>query len=1271
MDESALRNVSQVGGLILEQSRPTKDFLIKSLRQAVNALSQIEPPLGLHNVQQQEASNVAQSALVSLRTAVIEHSLAKHRDKDVKLLVGIVVSEMFRIMAPEQPFDDKYLKDIFKLIVSIFKDLEDTSSPLFSKRVKILETIAQCKCCVIMLDIECHDLVYEMFNILFSVVRKNQQWSLLNGISSILTHIMNEEPNKKLRDVVLQNLLKEEKGEPSAASQLAASVIQAGSKKLQPLVCDFLLSCILKKDSRESELKVFYHDIILKLSTCSPHILLPVIPSLTHELLDDRVDVRMRAVRLFGKLFSVPEIHATENYPNVFKDFMRRFTDTSMEVRITALQGVKDFCMTNPTGSQLHEMISAMEGRLLDVDDKVRIQAVSAVCDLARVNLKLIPSTLIILTAERLRDKKVSVRKKALQQLLEVYRHYCTWCAGDSNSVMEHFEQIPCNILLLCNDQDCKEFRSQNMDVLLAEDLFPNVSPLEKAKHWTFMFSFFTPLHLKALNSVLHQKCRLQTELQNYLTLRRKNQDQLNANEKMNAVKGLFKKMSACFLEPAKAEDAYNMLDQLQDNFIFDGLATLLNEMSQSKSQSIRDGFVKEIRETDVNMDFMKVLCSKCSFSIFSLEYVHYIIDLLCTDQFQSTQFKLTSPKLLQVISCYWPSLLAGSEVKLCELLEHDAPYRDQIIEVLAKAGHHISIDPRDIYKILERICIDGSRRQSKAAVSALAALMSSSRKYLFSDLCKSLVVSLHKMMNLPTILQSLGCIGRYSPETFDDLDVEITPFIYEKILWMESLDSRPSSYDTVLCNDSSTLKIYGLKTVVNSFVGNARTLSRGNIKQLLEILLEMLQVRESALVLFSSSDDSAEIRAAAAKSVLRLSKRWDLHVSPELYRSTMFAAKDPSPFVRKKFVDKVYKLLKEHAIPHRYACAFVLATSDCLKDLQMNAFKYMAEFIRDYSRKAHTLSTPSTEGESVTQLPVYIVVFLIHILAHDPDFPPEDCQDEQTFALFVSPLLFLIRDLLNPTIFDNEMDLVRDTFSYLNIIFRAIRKAEDAVDKEKTVRLHILSEVGITFTNSLIRGSTHLRAPGMILLPSSTYKVATASPVIDREFVKAIVKQFLVNSSEAAWTRPKQGDAIVGRSEPTEQKRFKYVLCDKVNTLPRLTSGLLKEGTGDIILKCKRKPDASSADPADLPTRGLLALEQENSAGEQKLGKEQVNSSCGSVDNGASLTGLQSKKLKKDISTVTSKISSRAGNSSITIEPKARAGAKRGDLKAWIKGKN
>lgn len=52
-------------------------------------------------------------------------------------------------------------------------------------------------------------------------------------------------------------------------------------------------------------------------------------------------------------------------------------------------------------------MTGALGGRLLDFDDKVRTQAVLAICDLAISNLTCFPSELVLQAVERLRDKKV------------------------------------------------------------------------------------------------------------------------------------------------------------------------------------------------------------------------------------------------------------------------------------------------------------------------------------------------------------------------------------------------------------------------------------------------------------------------------------------------------------------------------------------------------------------------------------------------------------------------------------------------------------------------------------------------------------------------------------------------------------------------------------------------------------------------------------------------------------------------------------------------
>lgn len=49
---------------------------------------------------------------------------------------------------------------------------------------------------------------------------------------------------------------------------------------------------------------------------------------------------------------------------------------------------------------------------------------------------------------------KVSVRKKALKMLLDLYHHYCIRCFEGIIKLSAVFEEIPCGILMLCYDKD-------------------------------------------------------------------------------------------------------------------------------------------------------------------------------------------------------------------------------------------------------------------------------------------------------------------------------------------------------------------------------------------------------------------------------------------------------------------------------------------------------------------------------------------------------------------------------------------------------------------------------------------------------------------------------------------------------------------------------------------------------------------------------------------------------------------------------------------------
>ncbi|KAK4572850.1 hypothetical protein RGQ29_031022 [Quercus rubra] len=1057
MAESAFQLVSEIGTQLGRQTRSGKDSLLKLLKQAANALSEIEQPSTSEAARKLEAIKNLEVSTKPLRKAIV-HGLLQHKDKEVRLLVAICISEIFRVMAPEPPFEDKYLRDIFKLIVSIFAELADTASPHFSRRVKILETIARCKCCVIMLDIDCNDLVLETFNTFFSVVRENHQRSLINHIISIMTHIINEEASQTLLDVILRKLVKDGKGAPCASYQLAVSIIQNCAEKLEPFICGFLTNCILDRDAVENELKEFYHEIIFQIFQCAPQMLLAVIPNLTHELLTDQVDVRIKAVNLVGKLFALPKRHVAQHYRDLFLEFLKRFSDKSVEVRVSALQCVKAFYMASPFGTESHEVITALEDRLLDFDDKVRTQAVIVACDLARSNLKFVPPKLISQTSERLRDKKIIVRKKAFHKLIEVYRDYCNKCSEGHMTISDHFEQIPCKILMLCFDKDCKEFRSQNMELVLAEDLFPVLlSVAERTRHWIHLFSLFTPLHVKALNSVLSQKRRLQKEMQSYLALREKEKE-TSSEEMQKRIKTSFMKMAALFPDPSKAEDSFHKLNQMKDNNVFNSLALLLDELKIADAQTIRDKFLKTVGDRHPHFEFLSSLSSKCSHNIFGSEHIQCILEHLSDNRYGTKLLEASSAKLLLAIISIFPSLLRGSEAQLRMLIEENRKINDKLIEVLAKAAPHISVKLSDIYPILERVCREGSRIEAKFSVAAIAAFGGVSEQFIFSKLCK----------------------------------------------------------------------IYGLKTLVKRFLPHRGTHARRQIDELLDILSNMLQKGDAFDGIITCENDKAHMRLAAAKSVLQLSRRWDLHISPEIFRFTILVAKDSSLFVRRLFLDKMHKLLKEHVIPSRYACAFALGTSDCPKDLQDDSFKYMAEFIKEYSREARIRQSSSVQGGAITDYPAYIVVFLIYFLAHDTGFPSENCPEEEIYAQFCSPLFNLLEALVNATVVDGDMDLVNDALLLLLSIFRAIKKAEDVVDARNTPRLHIIADFGFSFLKSLNHNdASSAHAPALILLPSSFFRAYSGclnqSPFNDC-FIKKVVQMFKSRLSLPITALPKRG---------------------------------------------------------------------------------------------------------------------------------------------------
>ncbi|PIA47377.1 hypothetical protein AQUCO_01400210v1 [Aquilegia coerulea] len=1236
-EKAAAKVIYEVGEQLSQQTRLNKDTLVKSLRKAEDAF----PVLG--------QSSSLKPEIEPLNNFLIKHKLLQHKDKDVRVLVASCLCQIIRVLAPHPPYSDEILRDIFALIISMFAELSDTKSPYFTRRVKILETFAKLKCCLLMVDIGCDDLVLEMFNIFFSVVREHHQKSVLQSMLSIMAPILDDKVSQPLVDVILCNLLREEKGGASASFRLAVSIIEESTSKLEPFVQRFLTSCILDRDSVESELKDYYHEIIYEIFQCAPPMLVAVIPSLSHELLTDQVDVRIKAVNLLGKLFALPGHHVVQEYRQLFVEFLKRFSDKSAEVRISALQCAKVCYTAIMSGTEAPELLDAIEKRLLDFDDKVRIEAVITICDLARSNLKHIQSQLILHAMGRLRDKKVSVRKSTMQKLLELYRDYCIQCSEGLITLVEHFEQIPCKILMLCYDKDCKDFRPQNMELVLAEDLFPaGLSVEERMRHWIFLFSIFTPAHEKAFSSILSQKWRLQMEMQVYLKLRKEDKGN-SSDDVQKKIRISCRKMSASFVDPSKAEECFEKLQQMKDEDIFNKLFLLVNDKTSlsddtrdlsKKSADIRGALLGRVEKKHPLYEFLRVLSLKCSCNIFGSEHVRLILSDLSEKNLVNKHLEKSSVNLLLNVVSISPSLLRGSEDHLRMLVsEEENPFCEKLLQILMKASRYISIALSDIYPSLERACLEGTRLQSKYAISIIAALGGTSGDLAFSNLYEKLVDSLHAGQNMSTVLQSLGCIAQYSFSLFGSREKEITEII--QTIFHEhhvhSVDDLTSSDEDFGCSTSCRLKIYGLKTLVKSFLPYQGTHVRHQIKELFIILSKILPEGKFSDDSILSENDSAHIRLAAAKSVLRLARRWDLHILPQIFHLVILKARDPSSHVRVSFLDKIHKLLKDHAIPSRYACAFALASSDCLRDVQTNSLKYMEEFIREHSKEARRRQTSGiqNQGETNIYFPGYIMVFLIHVLAHDPCFPPENCHDEEIYARFCSPLVAILQALISASCDDTSRNVVNDTLSYMLNIFRAIRKSEDAVDVKKT-SLHILADIGLLLVKGLTNSGMPSYLPGSMLLPSSFYKVipdircdeenlsAMAQCPFDENSIEKVLHFYESNIAGTATSLAKQ-------SRKSQEERLQ--LNDSKNTAidfplhkeaGKLASRVKIEKENSSLQRLEsrktlrqvntRGKNKQALSPSDSGLVGIIKQKEGVNGTELNLGRNQMSSSCGSI---------------------------------------------------------
>ncbi|KHN29621.1 nucleolar protein dao-5-like isoform X1 [Glycine soja] len=226
--------------------------LLALLEQVESCLSRVE----------QSPTDSMQNALSPSLKALIAEKLLRHSDDDVKIAVASCISEITRITAPEAPYDDDQMKEVFQLIVSSFENLHDKLSQTYPKRISILETVAKVRSCVVMLDLECDVLILEMFQHFLKAIREHHPENVFSSMETIMTLVLeeSEDISLDLLSPLLASIKKDNKEVFPIAQKLGERVLESCATKLKPYLVQSVKSLGISVDDYSAVLASICQD---------------------------------------------------------------------------------------------------------------------------------------------------------------------------------------------------------------------------------------------------------------------------------------------------------------------------------------------------------------------------------------------------------------------------------------------------------------------------------------------------------------------------------------------------------------------------------------------------------------------------------------------------------------------------------------------------------------------------------------------------------------------------------------------------------------------------------------------------------------------------------------------------------------------------------------------------------------------------------------------------------------------------------------------------
>ncbi|KNC98061.1 uncharacterized protein SPPG_09381 [Spizellomyces punctatus DAOM BR117] len=981
-----------------------------STSELVNRLKKVH-----NDLSRMDQEDVDTQSLKTVQKDLISPSLMSHKDKAVKILTACCLADILRLFAPDAPYNQNQLREIFEFFAKQLQHIADKNGPYFSFYYYLLDSLSTVKSVVLVADLNAEDLIVDFFRNFFDLIKPDFTKNVYICMVDILQQLVDECHHlpQDVIDIILSSFRQKRQVERPAAFKMAADLCNACPDKLQRYVCQYFSDAIVAAGrgfEDESDEKEFEdaHKVILEINRASPAVLLSVIPQLDEELKVDDVHVRTLATNVLGQMFSEPGSKLAAKYPHVWKSWLGRRLDKQVSVRIIWLEYCFPLFKSHPELSA--DVDASLREKMIDPDEKVRAAAVKVLTQLDMMSAHNVSKDTLLAAGARLRDKKSTVREAATEALSRVfnmkYAEIMDPSIGEVGAA-DKYGWIPGSVLeiLYMDDPETKVF----VEKALHDHIFPAI-PEDSARTERLLnvTTAWTEKQRKAFLSVLDRQAKTVHATTIFLDQCEKYNGGIMDSDEDATEKVLLQiitYLASRFPDPKKAQAHLQKFAKVNDGRLYKLMRTVMDPQSDYKPimKAIKE-IVKRVEQQAGVMETLSILLRRICLTLVPKSSIPYLLEK--TQAARSSQDALvqrhgqTAERLLKDISTVFPALYRSNLENFTQLLRSpDEALVADSLEALArftKTFPDEAPQDRQSKERLIKFALKGSPQQAKNAIVVLAHTRNPTEacNEVLQEILGSLSFDNEKLLSH---LQALAQIARNASTLFEPHNTAITNFIVKDLLLVNRRKAVENDVDWVEYESlerEGQLKIMGIKILVKRLIALANNEDADVAAPVLKLLRRLLEY-DGELVAEKTTPPAVQthLRLIAAISLLKLARcpTYASQIDVTYLQKLALCIQDPIYQVRNAFVEKLVMYLSNKTVPFDYMVILMLAAHEPEAELKLKVKNFL-------SRKAKQQRAEENPQASLLE---HTIVRFLHVLAHHPDFNIE-VEDLQMFAVYI-----------------------------------------------------------------------------------------------------------------------------------------------------------------------------------------------------------------------------------------------------------------------------